>query len=300
MPDDSRFLQERLTGVGGSDMPVILGLSPWKSPLELYHEKRGEIAAPDLSDNDQVHFGVVLEDVVAKEYARRRSQAEGREVKVRRVNTALRHKEHPFLIAHIDRDVLNESRILECKTADKWTAHKWGAPGTDEVPEPYIAQAHHYLTVADEEQCDLAVLIGGNDFRIYHIRRDPEWSAIVINAAGEFWTRVQEGRPPEPDYNAHAIDVAKRLYPGTDGSTLEANAELEHWRGVYEDATRLATQYGKAADLAKAHLLFTMKQAAILRFGDGSTFERKLVKRKGFTVEASEYVDGRMKKPKDD
>ena len=37
----------RRTYLGGSDTAAILGLSPWKSPLELYLEKIGEAPEQD-------------------------------------------------------------------------------------------------------------------------------------------------------------------------------------------------------------------------------------------------------------
>ena len=59
MKDRAAWLRMRSGGIGGSDAAVIAGLSPWKSPYELYLEKTGEAAAPDLSDNERVYWGTV-------------------------------------------------------------------------------------------------------------------------------------------------------------------------------------------------------------------------------------------------
>ncbi len=63
--------EARKAGIGGSDVAAILGLSPWKSAHMLYLEKRGEWEEPE-KDSEVIHFGNVLEDVVANEYARRK------------------------------------------------------------------------------------------------------------------------------------------------------------------------------------------------------------------------------------
>lgn len=139
MNANAEWLALRKTGIGGSDAPVVCGMSPWKSALELYLEKRGEAEPEDLSDNDAVRFGTLLEDVIADEYVRRTGR------KVRRVNRQLRAKDHPFMVANLDRDVVGQPRILECKTAGIHAKDEWGEQGTDEVPEYYLLQCTHYL-----------------------------------------------------------------------------------------------------------------------------------------------------------
>ena len=48
------WLSVRNKGVGGSDAAVAVGLSQYKSPLELWLEKTGRKPADDLSANDAV------------------------------------------------------------------------------------------------------------------------------------------------------------------------------------------------------------------------------------------------------
>lgn len=194
LPYQSRdeWLSIRNTGIGGSDAAAALGLNPYKSPLALYLEKRGEVEPDDLSDNDAVRWGAILEDVIADEYARRTGR------KVRRVNRVLQHPQHKWMLASLDRDVVGEDRILEVKTAGVQMASTWGEVGTDAVPAQYLIQAMHYLAVTGASVCDIAVLIGGRDFRIYEIARDDELIASIIQIEGGFWSAVQMGLAPEP------------------------------------------------------------------------------------------------------
>lgn len=186
-------IAERKLGIGGSDIGTILGLNPYKTPVDLWLEKTGQVEPEDLSDNQRVHFGNVLEDVVATEYANRQG------VTVRRRNNTIIHPEHDWMRANLDRVVLGQKKILECKTADKWTMNNWGEEGTDQVPESYLAQVAWYQAVTDYNTADLAVLIGGNDFRIYNFLRDLELEGIIIQNADEFWHyNVIDGIQPEP------------------------------------------------------------------------------------------------------
>jgi len=111
----------RFSGIGGSDAAAAIGINPYRTPVDVWMEKTGRSDRPDLSDNQAVHFGNVLEDIVAKEYQRRTGR------KVANVNRTLYHHEDRCILAHIDRRVVGDrSRILECKTAGQWTTGRLG------------------------------------------------------------------------------------------------------------------------------------------------------------------------------
>ena len=38
-----RWLEERMSYIGGSDAPIIMGVSPWKTPYQLWEEKMGNV-----------------------------------------------------------------------------------------------------------------------------------------------------------------------------------------------------------------------------------------------------------------
>lgn len=208
-------LEQRRTGIGGSDAGAILGLNPYRTAVDVYLEKRGELFPDDLSDNEAVHFGNVLEDVIAQEYTRRTGN------KVRRRNTMLRHVDHAFMLANLDRSVDGLRRVLECKTAGQYTVNAWGPSGTDQVPDSYLAQCMHYMIVTGYDQADLAVLIGGRDFRIYHIPFDRGLADMIIAHETEFWRHVNEGVPPPPQ-NVHDLET---LYAIDNGDGLVASPE---------------------------------------------------------------------------
>ena len=209
-------LEARKVGIGGSDAGAILGVNPYRTAIDVYLEKRGEIAPPDLSDNQAVHFGNVLEDVVAEEYTRRKGY------KVRRVNRMLQHQDHNFMLANIDRAVTGKKWVLECKTAGQYCSSDWGPDDSDQVPDSYLIQCMHYMIVTGYERADLAVLIGGRDFRTYTIPFDRGLADTVINREAEFWHHVIEGTPP-PAQNIHDIET---MYAVDNGQSIVASDDI--------------------------------------------------------------------------
>lgn len=286
--------------IGGSDVAVILGLSKFKTILELYAEKSGDITPPDLSGNESVEAGNVLEDAIADLTARRLSRRDGREVKLRRSNLTITNPKYPWLTAHIDRDIVGEDRGVEIKNVGSFAAKDWGDPGTDQIPDYYLPQPHTYMIVKGYPRWVVSAYFGGSDLRLYDIEADKEFAEIIIERTHYFWhENVLKGVPPEFDPSHPAAPAAlKRLYPGTDGRELEADTKLSHWLEVMQDAKKKADDYEKTAELAKAHILGEMGSAATMVFPGGIKMVRKLVSRKGYTVEASEYVEARIVKPK--
>ena len=193
MPSPASDLAIRRSGIGGSDAAAVAGQSRWRGPMDVYLEKIGS-SAP-LIETERMFWGKALEDVVAKEYARQKER------KVRKSNLTLRDSSAPWRMAHIDRAVISTDGVrrgLECKTADRFSAADFGEPDTDEVPPDYLLQCAHYLGVTGWDVWDLAVLIGGNTFRTYHIPRDEDLIHDLFVLEDDFWQNNVVPRIPPP------------------------------------------------------------------------------------------------------
>ena len=94
------WLKARKSGIGGSDIGAILGLSPFKTPLDVYLDKIGQDDPQPM--NEAMYFGTIMEGIVADEYARRNNR------RVQRVNSILRHVDKDWMLANIDRAVVAE------------------------------------------------------------------------------------------------------------------------------------------------------------------------------------------------
>ena len=240
------WLKTRQTGIGGSDVAAILGLNRYRTPLDVYNDKTAT-DDPQDEQSQAAYFGSLLEDVVAREFATRTG------MKIQRVTRMLRSGEGDWMIANIDRAIVqndiagrvyvyDEQRqaetgrqistdaILECKTASSFMADHWGPSQEAEIvsskvvtehkiPLYYETQVQWYLGVTGCHTCYVAVLLGGQDFRIYAVKRDD----VVIKALQEqcftFWQKVKAGTPPDPTTKE---DVAK-LFERDNGEMVEAD-----------------------------------------------------------------------------
>jgi len=192
-------LNDRRTFLGGSDAPVVMGISPWKTPYQLWMEKTGQAAPPDLSEVERVRFGILLEDIVAREFMSRTG------FKVRRVNQRQILKRKPYLVAQIDRRIVGGG-ILECKTADASRKSDWD----DGVPDHYMAQVQHQLLVTGESFAYIAVLFGGNTFQCFRIERNEALIANLEIILDDFWTKVKTFTPPEPSSTEEARQMWRK------------------------------------------------------------------------------------------
>ena len=281
--------------VGASDVATILGLNRFKTELELYHEKRGTLEVDNLDDNPNIAAGNLLEDGIADLAQWHLTRRWNREVKLRRSNRTLVRQPWDWLTVHIDRDVVGEDRGVELKNVGARAAKDWGEQDTDEIPAYYLPQVHTYMLVLDYPVWTVAGYFGGGDMRIYEVRRSSEWDDLIVERTREFWRRVQDGEPPLLEFgHAAAERVAKRLYPGTDGSTIEPSEELDAYFVAMEEARRAASTYDEAFKANKAALLLAMKNAAVYKSRTGLQLTRKKVERKGYTVAATEYIEARI------
>jgi len=231
MPKDE-WLKLRRQGIGGSDVSAILGINPWKTAMDVWLEKTGEFSADDEPDNEKMYWGNMLEDIVAREFMAITG------LKVRRRNAILKHKQYPFMIANVDRLVVGQSAGLECKTAGQYLADDW-AMG---VPEYYLPQVQHYMTVTGYKAWYVAVLIGGQEFKYYRISRDNSFIRELIQAEIEFWRLVEAKIPPPIDGTKASTELVKKLYP-----EAEKGKEID----LPFEAFELIQQYERACEEEK-------------------------------------------------
>lgn len=237
MQDRKKWEQLRNLGIGGSDAAVIAGLNPWKSPFQLWLEKTGQAEPEDLSDNEYVYWGTVLEQAVADRFC----ELTGK--KVRRQGM-VQSTSDEWLLANIDRMVVGENAGLECKTANGFSAKQWDG---DAVPDSYYLQCQHYMMVTGCDIWYIAVLIGGNHFVYKEIPRNEEDIAALYAAEKAFWEKnVKGGEMPDVDGSKSCSQALAERFPGgvTDSIMLpkEADELLAEIDELNEAADRIKDQ----------------------------------------------------------
>lgn len=249
------WLEERRTGVGGSDAAAACGLSKWKTPLELFLDKTGELE--ETRPSEAMHFGTILEPVVRQEYANRT----GRTVVV--PGKILRHPRRTFALVNLD-GIADEHRLYEGKTAR--TAEGWGEEGSADIPTEYQLQVQHGMFVTGLEIADVAVLIGGQDFRIYHVPADAELQEMLVDQEAEFWRHVQEGTPPAP---VDRDDIKLRWRLST-GRSVQATPEVFAASLQLAEVKEALKHHEERKEVLEATIQGYMEDACALVGADGA------------------------------
>lgn len=178
--------EERMQYIGGSDIAAIMGQSRWKTPYRLWAEKTGKIEMPDLSSVEAVEMGTRLEQFVADLFAEKTGKP------VRKYSNVYRHKEYPFLVAHVDRLITGTDELLECKTSSAYKLEEW----ENKIPKEYVLQVIWYLGITGRKRGWIACLIGGQKFVYMAIDFDEELFNLMVEKAVKFWDMVQNKVPP--------------------------------------------------------------------------------------------------------
>jgi putative phage-type endonuclease len=270
MLNNQDFTHNRTAFLGGSDIGAILGVSKYRSAMDVWLEKTGKKV--DAKDSFALRFGSFAESFIADEYALLTGEH------VVEHSQGLAHPQYSFCIGHIDRFVLenkelplinsdgdlNAKKLLECKTANHYSQSDWGEPGTDGIPLPYLCQCLWYLGITNLSEIDVAVLLGGLDLRIYTITRDIELESLMFEKAAFFWTEhVQKDIPPKPQ---SITDCQALFQRASSGKTLEASSEaLELIRKLKALEAQAHTEK-EQIDAIKQVLMETMADAEVLTY----------------------------------
>lgn len=199
IPGSKEWLDVRRQGLGASEVPAILGMSKYQSPVDVWLEKTGRFQGA-RTDSPQAKVGRHAESMIAGLYA---AEANQMLVDV----PSIRHSTLSFLFASGDRMAVSSSK--ESRDPASWLfpveiknrggmPRGWGEPGTDQVPDDIAVQVHVQLECYEMKHAVIAVLLGGNDFRTYNIFRDAAVSGPLLEAI-EAWHRqyiVGDVQPP--------------------------------------------------------------------------------------------------------
>ena len=209
MQHSKEWHELRRKGITGSDVGIIIGVSKWSSPLELYMRKLDMLHEQEMTK--RMYYGNRLESFIAEEY----SIASNNKVTIE--ENTLVHKDNPLMIGNIDRWIGDKEAILECKNVGMFAKDEWGEQYTDQIPDVYKCQIAWYVAICDVPYAELAAFGSGNELRIYRYERDLDFERSIIEACMGFWhNHIVKQIPPQ---QGSSSDFNK-LYPIDDGSSL--------------------------------------------------------------------------------
>jgi putative phage-type endonuclease len=288
--DDPQWLEHRKTGIGASEMAALLGESPYKSALEVYAEKVGDIDPPDLSDREWIYWGEKLESIIIEEYEKRTGRI------VAGGGTLLRSTAYPWALATLDAtvDIGTNCCPLEIKTASAYKLEEW----SNGPPEPYRIQVHQQMLVTGKSKASIACLIGGQKFVWIDVDRDDILMNRIIKAGAEFWNRVENRDPPLPDGTDSAKKALARMYPIEDISTVELSGDYIELDNELTDLTKRAKADSKRIAEIEQQIKAAIGKAHIGTLPNGVVYTYTTTHKPEHRVQANSFRVLRRKAPK--
>ena len=206
LKDRAEWLEHRKKYIGGSDASAVIGVNGWKSNVDLWLEKTGQVIPEDISDKPNVRFGIDAEPVIRELFKLTYPKYKVEYVE----NNSWINDKYPFAaVSHdgwLTEIETGRKGIWECKTTEivsSMAKEQWNG----RLPDNYYAQLIHSLMV--REDCEFAHLTALLTFKFnekelyqqiknYHIERSEVEEDIQYLAREEekFWQHIIDKKKP--------------------------------------------------------------------------------------------------------
>lgn len=213
--------------ITGTRIAKILGVSPWGGPMDAFMECM-EMAEP-VAENEAMEWGKRLEPIVAQAYTDKTGYKLTQ-------GTYMESSRWPFMGGTPD-FIVDDDLILEVKTTGLRNAADWGEAGTDKLPDYYLTQVAWYMALCNVNKAHVAVLIGGQEFRIYSVMRDVAVESVLLEAAERFWNHhLLTGNPPPIDGTPAYTNYLRTKFKSGTEALLESDDEFTRLAAELHDA----------------------------------------------------------------
>lgn len=205
----------RDSGIGGSESASALGLSRYVTRYQLWRYKTKLDERPDIGEFEHIKWGHIIEPVLLREFSVRNKAC------LDSSSITHVHRKHKHMFANVDALIDGKREGVEAKNVGLRAVKHWGEQGTDDIPDEYLIQTQHYMSVLDYERWHVVALIGGNEYRQYTVERNDKLIAQIEDGICEFWDLVQSKTPPAFE---SAADVLL-AHPLSESPVRQATAE---------------------------------------------------------------------------
>lgn len=287
--------------LGASEVPIVLGLLPWVSPLQLWSMLKGIIERQP--ENRAMRMGRNQERGVIKEYELETSTKVRWTPNIlieRRVEKPIKDS-HSFVFLHASPDAIAFNEDKNILIEAKCSAHHAGWAG-DEPPLYVQAQVQAALWCLGWELADVVAYIGGRDLKIFRVEADEVAQKKILDKMATFVKSLAGDEPP---------------WDLIDDSDTTRSALHELWKGRHEEGKivklpafddapeKLANITAEEKKLkARENAIKNKIAAAIAEHrcdgieAGGYRFSLEVRKREAHTVQASEFVQLNKRKVK--
>lgn len=284
---EAEWLAERKKGIGGSDAAAALGVSPYRTPYELWVDKTttGQIE-PDAAKAARYRWAHLMEQPIAKVLA----EDTGRHVPLALPYYTKRHSSVPWMFCTPDAWQYEKSRpergIVQIKDVSEYNVGAWA----DGPPLHVQVQIQHEMACTQTAWGTIAALIGKSDFRWYDVERDDSFIEAMMAGEVKFWQRVVDDDPPPAEGMTPETyaKVLKQLHPQDSGETITLPPEAADWD---RRLLHLNTQIKELDDLKKSlenQLKESLGDATFGTLPTGGRYSWQTTERKGYTVKPTQ------------
>lgn len=191
------WLAWRKKGIGSSDAPIIMGVSPWGTKVDLFEQKVSDTVEEDESNQYVKDLGNEAEPKIRSLFSLLMADD---------FQVALLEMDGFPLIASLDGRSTCKTKIIEIKLSGK---EDFEGAQKGKVPEKYIPQIQHQLMVSKAEVCYFlsysyaaykeSKAITADNLAIVEVKPDKEYQATLMQEELKFWQEnVVPKRPPIP------------------------------------------------------------------------------------------------------
>lgn len=240
-----------------SKVAAVLGVSTYESPRSLWHLMRGDVDRdPQTTSQARGHY---LEPAVLAWF----------------------FDQHPGVVRHYpmgatfvaddgwracspDAFAVTPAGVLPVEAKSEADGHKWGAPGTDEIPIGYMAQCMWTMHVLGAERCFVPMIGPRLEFAEYVVEYSPELGASIEAICRAFMDSLTTDAPPDVDSHPATYESLRRVSPLIDDGTVEVDedtARLFIWASTRSKASKADMSLANATI---AELMGTARKATYM------------------------------------
>lgn len=176
--------------IGGSDIPIIVGISPWDTCRDLWLLKTGQTQPKDA--NIYMQLGTLNEPRAREDY-----------IIITGLSIApydeLLYKQNNVMMASLDGVDEDFMKVVEIKCPQSDRTYNLAKEG--KIEANYYVQIQWQLMVSEAQSADFFVWKEDKEpILIKDIKPDPDLINLLYLAAAKFWDSVELFYEPDPDF----------------------------------------------------------------------------------------------------
>ena len=179
-------------------------------------EKQGKKEIPDLSDNEAVQMGHVMQPVVGRLFQ------DKHRMELKDADYSLTHPRHDWFRSHFDFISADGKTLVEAKNYNAMVRNKFDSEA-NVIPSADYAQLVHEAACHGVNDIYLAVLFGGQEFVTFHFDITEVEKEDLIKKMAEYWGFVKANTLPP----AETIEQTKIMFPVGNAGTITATQQME-------------------------------------------------------------------------